>query len=153
MATKPARLQAGVVSIEFAVVFGIFFLLFYALIGYTLPLLLAATYQELSAEALREAIRHPDLLLTDPDEPPGAVVIARQRERVSQVIGNSWLPAAWAQDCTNYPGGYLRVDGDIWSVCLRHASPGTLLPSISLFGWRVPQLPPEIRGEASIRIR
>lgn len=153
MAGTTLRYQTGAASIEFAAIFVIFFMLFYAVIGYTLPLLLAAAYQEMAGEALREAIRHPELLLVDPQDAEGTTFLTAQGERARQVIDDSWLPDAWTQHCNGYADSYLKVSASVWSVCLRHASPDQLLPSLDLLGWRVPQLPAEIKGEASILIR
>lgn len=145
---KSLRTQSGATSIEFAFFFVLLFFLFYGLVGYSMPLLLTATYQEVAADALREAIRHQDLQLGDP-----ILLQASQQVRVRQVIADSWLPADWFASCRGYPDGPLQVTGDLWSVCLRHDNPRSILPPLSLLGWEVPQLPEEIRGEASIRIR
>jgi len=142
------KTQGGAISIEFACLFPTFFLVFYGLVGYSVPLLLAATYQEVASDALREAIRHHELQLGDP-----AALRASQEARVREVIAASWLPDTWARPCAGYAGSYLRVAGAEWSVCLRHDAPRSILPPLALFDWEIPSLPEEIRGEASIRIR
>lgn len=145
---RSAHKQRGAVSIEFAAMFVIFFLLFYAVVGYTVPLLLAATYQEVASAALREGIRHHDLLLHN----MSADELNKQQQKVNEVIAASWLPEKWRKTCGDYSGSYLKSTENVWSVCLRHDKPSDILASISLLGWQVPQLPDEIRGEASIRI-
>lgn len=142
------RKQSGAVSIEFAVLFPVFFLLFYGVVGYSVPFLLAASYQEVAADALREGIHHPDLLLGNLPEEDMAV----QRGRVRGIVEAAWMPAAWRKTCDGY-SDYLKVQGDRWSVCLRHDHPEGIIAPISLLGWKVPRLPAEIRGEASIDIR
>ena len=137
--TGKAR-QRGVASIEFAFVFIIVFAVFYGMIGYFIPLLLSATYQELSSEALRQAI---SLRYSSLDS--GEIQLEAKR-----VIDESWLPVAWANTCKNYSSGYLKIDGDTWSVCVSHNDPSSILTPISLFGVDLLPLPAEIRGEAAV---
>lgn len=131
--------QRGVASIEFAFVFIIIFAVFYGMIGYFVPLLLSATYQELSSEALRQAI---SLKYSSLD----AGEIQSQAKRV---IDESWLPEPWANTCPTYDG-YLKINGDTWSACVSHNDPSSILMPISLFGLDLLPLPKEIRGEAAV---
>ncbi|WP_242674777.1 TadE/TadG family type IV pilus assembly protein [Phytopseudomonas daroniae] len=141
---RSAHKQRGAVAVEFSIVFIIFFLIFYGLVGYSIPFLLGSTYQELATEALRDTIRTPNT------RAPTAEQLALHQQRVQQTLHNSWLPEAWAQTCDGYTG-YLKT-GAVWSVCVRHANPEAIMPPFSIFGWKVPQLPSEIRGEAKIRL-
>lgn len=127
--------QQGAASIEFAAVFVLLFLMFYAMVGYSIPLLLSATYQEIAADALREAMLHPG---------------GQAELEVTRLIADSWLPGNWVSVCDDYAGSYLNVADNTWSVCLRHEQPSSILPPLSLMGWQVPNLPNEIRGEAHI---
>lgn len=136
--------QRGAVAVEFSIAFIIFFMIFYGLVGYSIPFLLGATYQELATEALRDAIHSPDTRSPTPQQ------LALHQQRVLQTMRNSWLPQAWTQPCSGYDG-FLKT-GAVWSVCVRHASPESIMPPFSIFGWKVPQLPSEIRGEAKIRL-
>ncbi len=131
-----SKKQGGAASIEFAAVFVLLFLLFYTLVGYSIPLLLGASYQEVAADALREALRHPSSQTAEQD--------------VARIIDDSWLPQGWVSVCEDYPETYLNVVGNTWSVCLRHDQPAAIMPALSILGWRIPSLPAEIRGEASI---
>ena len=148
------NVQEGAVTIEFLFIFIIFFILLYGSLGYFLPFLLSATYQEVATDALHSAVRdrHIDAYAHMPEEQQVAY-LAERRARVSSVIHNSWLPAQWRQVCTGY-SDYLQVDSaGAWSVCVGLRDPADkLLPTISLFGVEVPHLPDEIRGHASIRI-
>ncbi len=139
-----AHKQRGAVAVEFSIAFIIFFLIFYGLVGYSIPFLLSATYQELATEALRDAIRSPDTRAPTPEQQ------ALYQQRVLQTMRNSWLPEAWMQPCAGYDG-FLKT-GAQWSVCVRHDNPESIMPPFSIFGWKVPQLPSEIRGEATIRL-
>jgi len=133
--------QRGVASIEFAFVFILVFMLFYGMAGYFVPLLLAASYQEIAGEAAREAILHN----YDAD---GA---ARRSQLASDVVADSWLPDVWTHSCEGYPAGhYLKETSAELSACIRHAQPSSIIPQIPLFGWRFPALPQEIKGEATI---
>lgn len=133
----------GAVSIEFSLLFIPIFLLFYGIIGYSAPLVLAASYQQVAADALREAI--------------GLHFEAAERfdaqESVLHFIDNTWLPDAWARPCDGYGENFLLVMDDTWSVCLRHERPEDIIPPFRIFGWRIPELPDQILGQASIRIR
>ncbi|SDH24259.1 TadE-like protein [Pseudomonas flavescens] len=136
--------QRGAVAVEFSITFVIFFLIFYGMVGYSIPFLLSATYQELATEALRDAIRSTDT------RAPTAQQLATHQQRVLQTMRNSWLPQAWTQTCSGYDG-FLKT-GAVWSVCVRHGNPESIMPALSIFGWKVPQLPSELRGEAKIRL-
>ena len=50
------RKQKGAAAIEFALVFGIFFAVFYGLISYSLPLLLMQSFNQATAEAVRQSM-------------------------------------------------------------------------------------------------
>lgn len=132
--------QQGVASIEFVFIFVAFFILFYGMVTLTFPLILSATYEELSTEGLREAV----------------TLRARQSDRekietaVKQVIQNTWLPSKWVQFCDGYSSSFLKVNGSVWSVCIGHNNPSNILPEINLLGFDVVSLPDKIRGEAVI---
>lgn len=146
--------QKGAASIEFVFVFVIFFMLFYGMVTLSFSLLLSATYEELSAEALREVIKLRTYQTdTSPqDGTPSFEEIAQGA--VNSVIQNSWLPNDWAQHCESYSdeysGHFLQINGPIWSVCISHNNPSSILPKISLFGFDIANLPNEIHGEAMI---
>lgn len=131
--------QQGAASIEFVIVFIVFFMLFYGMVSLTFPLLLKATYEELSAEALREAITFRSSQ-TDPQQAEDAV---------NAVIKNTWLPEKWVKTCNDYTG-YLKTNDPIWSVCVRYNDLSSILPKITLLGFDIVNLPDEIRGEAII---
>ena len=142
--------QRGLVSLEFALMFVIIFTLFYALIGYTMPFLLAATYQQLASEGVREAVRSSSIYSVDFNENPDLSVY---QNGVEEVITQSWLPKKWAQTCADYGSYYLKVDNNQWSVCLRTAEVKKIVPVFKIFTWEIPSLPEEIKGEAHLRIR
>ncbi|WP_320364464.1 TadE/TadG family type IV pilus assembly protein [Thauera sp.] len=145
------RRQHGAAAIEFAAVFVVFFLFFYAIVGYFMPLMIRATYEEVAADALRAAIRQDFRRL---DAGAQTDELARAETRALREIRTAWLPEDWAVPCADYGGNFLRVtEGHrVWSVCLRHTAPHTIMPQLSLLGVTIPALPSELRGEARIRL-
>lgn len=145
--------QKGAVSIEFVFVFIIFFMLFYAMVSLTFPILLRATYEELSSEALREAIavytvnQNTQGISEDPDYIEKAVI---------SVLDESWLPPQWREPCSSrgYDRDYFKREeksGIVeWSVCIGHNNPASIIPQISLLGLDIIKLPDSISGRAII---
>lgn len=135
-----AKKQQGAASIEFVFIFIVFFMLFYGMVTLTFPLILSATYEELSAEGLREAItlrsRQSDIDQID--------------AAVKAVIKDTWIPTQWVQFCDGYSNSFLKVSGSVWSVCIGHNNPSSIIPEISLLGFDIVKLPDSIRGEAII---
>lgn len=151
------KLQTGAASIEFAIIFVLMFVLFYGLVSYAIPLMLGAAYQQLSAEAVRQAVATPNIYhyQASSQDPRIAAIKTHAELKATQVIADSWLPPAWANNCGDYAGSFLKISGDgsEWSACVSHNTPSTIMPALSLLGWKIPQLPDEIRGEAKLRIR
>jgi Flp pilus assembly protein TadG len=56
MKTGSRKAQKGAVAIEFALVFVIFFAVFYGLVSYSLPFVLMQTFNQATAEAIRRAV-------------------------------------------------------------------------------------------------
>ena len=135
-----SKKQRGAASIEFVFIFVVFFMLFYGMVTLAFPLILNATYEELSAEGLREAItmrsHQPDLKDIE--------------TAVNAVVHNTWLPSQWVQSCDGYSGGFFKTNGPAWSVCIGHNNPASILPKINLLGFDIVNLPDTIRGEAII---
>lgn len=136
------RKQRGVASIEFAFFFVIFFMLFYGIAGYTLPLMMSASYQQLASEVLRDALIWKN---QTHDSNEGL------ETHVAAQIDAAWMPAGWAQTCAGQ-AGYLAIDeaNGEWSVCLRHPNPAEIIPPLTLLGFQIPKLPEQIVGFASI---
>lgn len=170
----PSR-QRGAVAIEFAALFVLFFVTFYAIIAYSLPLLLTLTFKEISADAARAAIKvDPALAQAD--------YIATVGREVSRVVEASWLPAQWRNgNCpppeqgawqrlpataggTSY--GHLRLDASrpedsryVLHVCLQRrynrngpAGETMIIPPLQLLSFSIPALP-EQDGEIVLRGR
>lgn len=132
--------ERGAASIEFAVVFIIFFMLFYGLVSFAFPLMMRATYEELSAEALRTAVM---MRGQGADQ-------ATIEQTVTQVVQDSWLPVKWVQPCPG-AGSYLITDSQ-WRVCIGYDAVHQILPQFSFFGRPLPPLPERLQGEAQIEL-
>lgn len=143
--------QKGAVSIEFAMAFVIFFMLFYGMVSLFFPLLLSATYEELSSEALREAVIVRSLPV------PRSIDSAQRKahidgattQAVNSVVENSWLPEKWRQHCPGY-NSYIKVSNQVISTCIGHTKPSSILPQITLLGYEIVKLPETIQGESVI---
>src|SRR5690554_740761 len=109
--------QQGAASIEFAFMFVLVFMVFYGMVGYFVPLLLAASYQEIAGEAVREAVLH--------NYARGGETL--RSDLAADVVNDSWLPADWKQSCDGYTG-YLQESHAELSACIRHAAPSTIIP-------------------------
>ncbi len=136
------RSQQGAAAIEFTLVFIVLFLLFYGLVGYTIPLLLATTFQDLATNSLRDVVELRPYSDEDMD----------YKARVAAQVNRSWVPENWRQPCPDYQGHFLNNTGDIWRVCIQMDDPTRILPPLSLLGVSVPNLPKDIRAEAVIRL-
>ena len=145
--------QQGAASIEFVFIFVAFFMLFYGMVTLTFPLILSATYEELSAEGLREAVTlrsYQADAYTATDRAQKEINAAKIDAAVKQVVQSTWLPSKWVQFCDGYSSSFLKVNGSVWSVCIGHNNPSSILPKINLLGFDVVSLPDKIRGEAII---
>ena len=146
--------QQGAASIEFVFIFVAFFMLFYGMVTLTFPLILSATYEELSAEGLREAVTlrsyQADAYTATADRDQKEINAAKIDAAVKQVVQSTWLPSKWVQFCDGYSSSFLKVNGSVWSVCIGHNNPSSILPKINLLGFDVVSLPDKIRGEAVI---
>lgn len=166
--------QQGAVAIEFAVLFLVFFAVLYAIIAYSIPLLLTLTFNHLSAEAAREAVK------VDPSI--GRVAYAQAVARVvNETIENSWLPENWtsAEACKppsntgltwspleSTPYAFLATETlgtaerTQLHVCLqrqyeRDGDPrtdGAIIPVLPVFGG-IPNLPKDESGQTFLRGR
>lgn len=172
--------QRGAIAIEFAVLFLAFFMILYAIIAYSIPLLLILTFKQVSSDAGRAAIKVDQAL-------PEAQYIQAVGKEVTRVIDSSWLPSDWVSgNCPTpkpsesseppkkslqwdaLPGspsyGYLAKEyldeksnnyRYILQVCLQRKK--HIIPAINLLGVEIPKLPKEdgevvIRNQTTIRL-
>ena len=177
---KNRKKQQGTVAIEFAALFSIFFVILYAVIAYSIPLLLSLTFKQVSSDASRATIKVDQAV-------PEDQYIATVAQEVSRVVESSWLPKSWVSgNCpvpqdTEDPGlVWVRLPSGsgsasygffakellndktkdyryIIQVCLqrKYGSTGTeneraIIPTINILGIKIPSLP-EVDGEIVIR--
>lgn len=132
-------------TLEFTFTFIILLMLFYGIAGFTMPLLMSASYQQLAADTLREGLAWQHYQrATDTDV----------QVYIASLIDEAWMPSEWAQPCANR-SQFLTIEQEtgIWQVCLRHPSPSSILPPIRLFDWEFPPLPDQIVGSAMLHTR
>ena len=173
--------QRGAVAIEFAMLFGVFFVVVYAIIAYSIPLLLMLTFKQVSADAARHALR------VDPAVSNYTQVLSQE---VSKVVNDSWLPDNWVGG--GCPAPQAGAAGYVWQpltavggksygnfaldnrdplaprvvlhVCLQRlynqegsSEQRAILPTLRLFGISVPSLPEQdgnivLRGETTVTL-
>lgn len=170
--TMNAKQQRGAVAIEFAVLFLVFFMTLYAIIAYSVPVLLKFSFQHVSAEAGRAIYK------VSPGQPIETYKAVLGRE-VNTIVEESWLPPSWRQGCpppenTTYTWkalsqndsdpsyGHFALDESnladprfILHTCLRrdYNKDDAIIPVIRFSGIEIPSLPTgEIKGETITRL-
>ncbi|MFJ3377250.1 TadE/TadG family type IV pilus assembly protein [Pseudomonas sp. NPDC086112] len=145
MKTGLPRKQKGAVAIEFALVFIIFFAVFYGLVSYSLPLLLMQSFNQSTAEAVRRSVA------LDPSTAnyDTAVRNIATNELTRQL---AWIPAALnfnvATDASaTYTGGVLTVTINYPTSKLNQVLPFLVLPGIG----SVPNLPATLTARSSLQ--
>ncbi|MDR8366875.1 MULTISPECIES: TadE/TadG family type IV pilus assembly protein [Pseudomonas] len=145
MKTGLPRKQKGAVAIEFALVFIIFFAVFYGLVSYSLPLLLMQSFNQSTAEAVRRSVA------LDPSTAnyDTAVRNIATTELTRQL---AWIPAALnfnvATDASaTYTGGVLTVTINYPTSKLNQVLPFLVLPGIG----SVPNLPATLTAQSSLQ--
>ncbi|CAI8890869.1 Pilus assembly protein [Pseudomonas sp. IT-P253] len=145
MKTSFPRKQKGAAAIEFALVFVIFFAVFYGVVTYSLPLLLVQSFNQSTAEAVRRSVA---LDTTTPGYNTQVITVATT-ELTRQL---AWIPAALnfnvATDATaTYIGGVLKVTINYPTSKLKQVIPFLVLPGIGA----VPNLPATLTASSSLQ--
>lgn len=144
MKTSLPRKQKGAVAIEFAAVFVIFFAVFYAVVSYSLPLLLLQSFNQAAAQAVRLSVA------IDPNSPGYTQNVPQQ---AAQFARNqlTWLPGAFnfqdANVSATFIGGVLQVVIKYPSANLQSVLPSLVLPGMGA----VPQLPTHLTAQSSLQ--
>lgn len=138
--------QTGAVAIEFALVFIIFFAVFYGLVSYSLPLVMMQSFNQATSEAVRRSVA------VDPNTPNySTVVINTANATLSQQL--SWIPPVFnlvvgVDTTTQYSGtGLLTVQVSYPVSKLNQVMPVLLLPGIG----PVPSLPSHLTATSSLQ--
>ncbi|MCK0743714.1 TadE/TadG family type IV pilus assembly protein [Chromohalobacter nigrandesensis] len=146
----PRRRQSGVAAIEFAIVFPVFFLVLYALIGYAFVFLIQSGLQNLASETARQAATISTTLVQEGDEDP----VEKLEDRLTElglITGedgtqkdDSWLARFNTRFCEDDPPTF---EEGLLTICVQADFP---LPILNLFGISIPGTPDPLTTTASI---
>ncbi|MDE1165756.1 MAG: pilus assembly protein [Pseudomonas sp.] len=143
------RKQKGAAAIEFAVVFIIFFAVFYGVVSYSLPLLMLQSFNQASAEAVRNSVS------LDPASFATTALYQQQvmtNAQASVVKQLSWLPQALNFSAANVavkmPGNLLTVTINYPATSINNVIPFLNLPGIGT----VPSLPANLSAQSSLQL-
>ncbi|PRA30648.1 TadE/TadG family type IV pilus assembly protein [Pseudomonas poae] len=146
MKTSLPRKQKGAAAIEFALVFGIFFAVFYGLISYSLPLLMLQSFNQAAAEAVRQGMS------LDPVTAGTAYptqVTQRAKDAATEQL--KWIPASFQFQSSYIVATYvdttLTVTITYPSSNLYAVFPALVIPGIGT----VPNLPTTLAARSSIK--
>lgn len=146
MKTSLPGKQKGAAAIEFALVFGIFFAVFYGLVSYSLPLLLMQSFNQAAAEAVRQA------MAVDPVAAGSAYTTqVTARAKSTAILQLKWIPPSFqfSDDLiiASYDGATLTVTITYPTSRLYSVFPALVVPGIGT----VPNLPATLSARSSLR--
>lgn len=145
--------QSGVAAIEFAIVFPVFFLVLYALVGYAFVFLIQSGLQSLASEATRQAVAIKTTLLETDEGDREALLEARLGKLgliqsgdngAETEQGGNWLIHFDARFCEAAPPTF--EDG-LLTLCLQADFP---LPTLDLLGISIPGTPDPLTTTTSV---
>jgi Flp pilus assembly protein TadG len=146
MKTGFRKSQKGAVAIEFALVFIIFFAVFYGLVSYSLPLVMMQSFNQATSEAVRRSVA------VDPNTPNySTVVINTANATLTQQL--SWIRPIFnlvvgVDTSVQYSAsGLLTVQVNYPVSKLNQVMPFLVLPGIGT----VPNLPPYLTASSSLQ--
>lgn len=146
MQTNLPRKQKGAAAIEFALVFVIFFAVFYGLVSYSLPLLLMQSFNAATAETVRQSVA------LDPNTANYSSVIVTQAKTVlSQQLGA--LPPS-VNFNVNTDASVTYTSGKLLTVRIDYPRTklALIIPLLNLPGvGTVPNLPTTLSAQASLQ--
>ncbi|MDT3311155.1 pilus assembly protein [Pseudomonas sp. rhizo66] len=138
--------QKGAVAIEFALVFIIFFAVFYGLVSYSLPMVMMQSFNQATSEAVRRSVA------VDPNTPNySTVVLNTANATLTQQL--SWIPPVFnlvigVDTSTQYSAsGLLTVRVDYPVSKLNQVMPFLVLPVVGT----VPNLPAYLTATSSLQ--
>ena len=147
MKASLARRQKGAVAIEFALVFTMFFAVFYGLLSYSLPMLMVQSFNQASSEAVRRCVA------LDPSSSTYATDVTNLARQVLQQQ-LAWLPGSLSFQYTSdatvtlTSGRLLTVDIHYDKSKITSVLPVLVLPVIG----EVPRLPTRLTAQASLQL-
>lgn len=149
--------QRGAAAIEAALMFVIFFTLFYAIVSYSLPMLMVQAFNHAAASGARSAVAIEPAEFTDTN----TYIQNGVTPRVRQVVGStlSWLPASASSVVLGVNNNNVSVSFDsttgLLDVVVRFPNyrSNPLIPTLTLPGiGDVPKLPEDLTGRASVTL-
>jgi TadE-like protein len=151
------RSQHGAAAIEAALLFVIFFSIFYALVSYALPMVMIQAFHHAAASGARAAVA------VEPMEFPNTLAYVENgvKPRVRTIVGEllGWLPSPAKSVVLGDSNENVQIDFDPGSnlITVTVIFPGytsnPLIPILKLPGiGDVPKLPDDLRGTASLQL-
>lgn len=151
------RFQKGAAAIEAALLFVIFFTLFYAVVSYSMPLLMLQAFQHAAASGARSAVAVEPSEFGSTDEYIQTGVTPRVRQVVGETL--SWLPSAAHDAVLGVGNQNVQVVFDPASglltvtVSFPNYPDNPLIPILSFPGiGAVPKLPQNLTGRSSVEL-
>ncbi|ABE49912.1 TadE/TadG family type IV pilus assembly protein [Methylobacillus flagellatus] len=147
----PKRRQSGAAAIEFAMLFMLFFTLFYALVTYAIVFLLQSSFIYAASEGARSAIAVDPMTSSN----VGTAITARVRGTVGNTL--AWLPDNIRERVLGDGNSNVMVDMAGNSVTVRVVYPNYItnpvIPILNIPGYG-PMLPMplNLQGNASINL-
>ena len=155
--SRSLRAQNGAVAIEAALLFVIFFTLFYAIVSYSLPLLMLQAFHHAASAGARAAVAVDSAEFND----TGDYIQNGVEPRVRSVVGEllNWLPPAAQGAVLGDENQKVQVEfveaTGILTVTVRFPNYTTnpLIPILSFPGvGDVPRLPQDLTGRAAVQL-
>lgn len=149
--------QRGAAAIEAALMFVVFFTLFYATVSYSLPMLMVQAFNHAAASGARSGVA----IESNAFDSTADYINLGVRPRVREVVGDtlSWLPGSARQVVLGNNNENVGVDFDeatgMLSVTVNFPGYRTtpLVPTLTLPGvGDVPRLPEQLSGRASVTL-
>ena len=142
---SPLR-QKGAAAIEFALVFVIFFAVFYGVVTYSLPLLMMQSFNAAASEAVRQSVA-----IKPGVDGYNNLVISQSKAAVASQL--TWIPSSFGFNAATHAsvtfnGKLLKVSINYPSTNLTSVMPILKLPIIG----NVPNLPTNLSAEASLQL-
>ncbi|MEG8248444.1 TadE family protein [Pseudomonas paracarnis] len=146
MKSSLPRKQKGAAAIEFALVFVIFFAVFYGMLSYSLPLLLMQSFHQAAAEGVRRSVS------LDPiTAGAGYSALVVQRAKDATQAQLNWIPGSLkflpGYITATYTNNLLTVKITYPSANIKAVLPALVLPGVGT----VPNLPPNLTATSSLQ--
>jgi Flp pilus assembly protein TadG len=138
--------EKGAAAIEFALVFVVFFAVLYALLTYSLPLVMMQSFNAAASEAVRQGVAISPATTN-------YITVVKAQAQLALTNQLTWVPPALnfnaASDATiSFDGKLLQVTINYPTSKLAQVMPVLVLPGIGA----VPNLPTTLTAQASLQL-